>query len=162
MNKINNYSPNFTGRFVVKGKLSPQNKALLERFKNHVQDGISNKALIAKHNFNVYVDNIVDNRVKKTGNFNPNRIVLFSKFNFIRGDQTSNIIQRRHAERAKLYREIKNLVLLNPEHEDLDMYTQRFRKNLRNVEFSKQYYFGFNSVSELIGKCIKGLFLMVK
>ena len=55
-----------------------------------------------------------------------------------------------------------NVVDFQAEYEDLDVYTQRFRKNLRNVEFSKQYYFGFNSVSELIGKCIRGFFLMVK
>ena len=44
MRAINNYNPNFTGRFVVKGNLSSQNKALFERFKNHVQNEISNKA----------------------------------------------------------------------------------------------------------------------
>ena len=44
MRAINNYNPNFTGRFVVKGNLSSHNKALFERFKKHVQNEISNKA----------------------------------------------------------------------------------------------------------------------
>lgn len=79
MRAINNYNPNFTGCFVVKGNLSSQNKALFERFKNHVQNEISNKAQQAKHKFNVYVDNIVDNRVKKTGNFTP--IEYYYSFN---------------------------------------------------------------------------------
>ncbi len=162
ISSVNSNNQNFTGRFVVKGKISPQNMEILERFKNYTLDGVSNKAFLAKKNFNVYVDNAVDNRVHQATPLDTNRLILFSRFRFFESPSQSNIILRRYADNPKLTDKTKQLVILNPRNENLEGQTRRFRDELRGMEDSKIFYFGFNSPFELIGNCIRGLISSLK
>ncbi len=147
MNQLNNANNlNFTGSFIINGKLSSQNKKIIETFKKSCIDGKSNESIISNKCYDVFVSKSP----------NSERLILFSKFNYFFEDPELNYIKKSKTNEIK--EKIKLLLVLDSSKNINNDSTTLFRKRLENFEKSKEYFFGFNSKLEYWSKKLKLLF----
>ena len=147
MNKINNANNlNFTGTFIINGKLSSQNKKIIEAFKKSCIDGKSNESIVSDKCYDVFVSKSP----------NSERLILFSKFNYLFEDPELNYINS--SKTNEIQEKTKLLLVIDPTKNINNDSTILFRKRLENFEKSKEYLFGFNSKLEYWRKKLKLLF----
>ena len=147
MNKINNANNlNFTGTFIINGKLSSQNKKIIEAFKKSCINGKSNESIVSDKCYDVFVSKSP----------NSERLILFSKFNYLFEDPELNYINS--SKTNEIQEKTKLLLVIDPTKNINNDSTILFRKRLENFEKSKEYLFGFNSKLEYWRKKLKLLF----
>ena len=147
MNKINNANNlNFTGTFIINGKLSSQNKKIIEAFKKSCINGKSNESIVSDKCYDVFVSKSP----------NSERLILFSKFNYLFEDPELNYINS--SKTNEIQEKTKLLLVIDPTKKINNDSTILFRKRLENFEKSKEYLFGFNSKLEYWRKKLKLLF----
>ena len=142
----NNHNLNFTGSFVVKGKLSSQNKRLFEEFKKYYFDGKSNESIVSKKSYDIFVS-----KSPTSG-----KLILFSKFKYLQDEPELNISSSE--KKSEVLEKTKLILVLDPSKSVNNDSTSLFRKRLDNFEKDKDYYSGFNSKLEYWIKYIKNFF----